>query len=479
MPQQRGAVRVSAPKDDFQPDDFQEDDFQEDDFQEDTPIAASGTPSLGQIASGILQVEPIKGGLKSLGQTALAIPSIASKVLGVQEPQFIKSAREYLQPINPPQEMGATISRGLQMAAPALLTGGSSIPVQMAAGGVGNALVSAGEGESPLTSGIIGAASPAAGALASKAIPMLRGGAQRLVASAIGPAGAEKKELARVLPEITASKPFAFTRAGLQRQFETKATQAADAIDAAIDAKTEEGIRVNMNKATAGINQMVKQLKAAGGSVTPEGQQMSQQLTKVIGEMKELGRITAPYTKIGASVTETGLPPVIQKQTVGAALDKLRQLKQTYGEIVAGPSGAFSRGLSDASRAAAAKAGFRASQTAMVEAAPEIAALNRAYTVNATPRDIMANNAIRDIAGQKGGFGKLAEAGMLATGHPVAAIKLELLRGIMGSPGWKLVRANLKTAVANAIDSGNTTLAINLASHGLNELSRPPQITPP
>lgn len=453
-------------------DDFQADDFQEDDFQED---AVAASPSFGQIAKGVLQVEPIKGALKSLGQTffggALQIPALREAYGGPPEPTAFRSARDILQPANPQQEMGASVSRAAQFAIPALLTAGSSLPVQMAAGGLGSAAVASGEGESPLGAGVIGAASPAAGALLGKAVPLLRASAQKNVASAINPVGGEKKELARVLPDITERMPFAFTRTGLQRHFESNATRAAEAIDAAIDAKTAEGLRVNMNRASASIGKIWGQLQSAGGAVTPEGQQMIKQLQQVQREMKELGRINAPYTRINASPGPTGLPPVIQQQTVGATVDRLRQLKQTYGDIVAGPGNLFSRNVADASRAAAAKSGFRATQTALADAVPGVNTLNREYTINATPRDILANEEIRKIAGGGGGLARVAELGMAAAGHPGKAMQMEMLRGILNSTGWKLVRANTKTAVANAVSSGNVGQALNLASQAVRELS--------
>lgn len=409
------------------------------------------------------------GAAKSVGRTVMAVPDLGRRyVIGIPESEREMRVRQILQPSNPVEALGGKIGEQVQYALPAMATGGASLPIQMAAGALGSALVAQGAGQSPEAAGVIGAAAPVVGAMAKGAVTGLRKAAQERVASAIGPSGyQEKQELSKVLPEITARKPFAWSSEALTQQFRQKAEDVALALDQAIDA-AGTGRDLNANAIARKIEPIIESLKVEGRFATPEAEKAAAQLVQVQNEIKELGRVVQPYSPVNR-VGPTGLPPVIQKQTVGASRQQLRALKQKYDEIIAGASDHFYRALPPESRATAAKIGRSVARDAMVEATPQAGELGKEYQRLATVRNILERNEIRNVSGQRPGIGRVAElgavAGSVATGSPQGVIGAGTLTALLkftNSTPFKLASANLRTAFANALESGDITTATNL-----------------
>lgn len=440
------------------PDDFSDKDIQFALTQKEAPEAPKAqTAQLGN--DPLSGIQHYSGMAKSVGQTlfggALAVPQLIESYGGPREPDLLRRVREGLQ-TKPHEQRGATVGRMIQSAIPAMATGGASLPIQAGAGGLGAAAIASGAGDDPKTAGAIGAAGPVAGSLLQRVVPMLRKGAQERVASAIDPRGMEeKKSLAQVLPEVTARKPFAWSSEGLQGKFEQSATRIAEQLDAAID---NSKVGALDTRAVAGsMDDLVQSISRSGGSVTPEAQAAIGQLQQVQREIVALG-----------------------DDTFGAAtIPRIRELKQQYDKIVAGATKHFFRDQAAAGRGAAAKEGYHALRTAMVDAVPDSGTLGKEYQRVATVRNILSKNEIRNISGSAPGVGRIAEigavAGSMATGNPqllAVAGTIAALRKIVDSTPLKLVSANLRTSIANALDSGDVTVASQLVAQAIRESQR-------
>ena len=385
---------------------------------------------------------------------------------GRMEPSSVTPTPPWLEPQTATQSVGAAIPAIAGSTLLAAIPGG--LPAQVAAGGIGSGLIAGTTGAGPgmtQVAGAMGMAGPALQRALNMLSPTLRKAAEERIAAALKPVGQEKKELARVIGDVAKQKPFAWSSEGLLKQFTDQAEIAAEAIDEAIDA-FGAGRKIAAKPIAAKLNPLISALKIDGKFVTPESAAAAAQLRLVQREIKELGRVTQPYSR----VTSSGIVPrVIQQQTVGARLESLRRLKQNYDQIVAGAQEHFFRALPPESRAAAAKQGFIKVSEGMMDALPELQALNRKYTIPATVRDILQRSEYRGITGPSPTIARVAELGGIAGGivtgsvRPVAGAGiLAVLVKFVDSTPFKLASANSRTRFANAIESGNIPAAMAL-----------------
>jgi hypothetical protein len=121
--------------------------------------AVQNSPDV-QIGTGLAQ---------SLGRTALA----AKNALSYPTTGNVTPSPLSLEPANSMQRAGQSLGFGGQAAMLAALTGGSSLPAQVAAGGLGGGLLAAAADEDPRIGGAVGMAAPIAGATVSKIVNAL------------------------------------------------------------------------------------------------------------------------------------------------------------------------------------------------------------------------------------------------------------------------------------------------------------------
>lgn len=438
------------------------------------------------------QAENVKGALKSVGQTflggALAVPQVIEAYGGPKEPKLFEKARDLLK-ITPKQEGGAMLGRMAQYVIPGMAAAKAPLLTQAAVGGLSSAAVASGAGEDPRAAGAMGMIAPMIGKAFQPAVKPLRRGAMERVSSAIGPRGLEEqKELSKVLPEITARRPFAWSSEAFKGQFEKEAEKIALQLDEAIDAFSKGGdisqlpkgaaklsgpasgtvtgdILMNTNRIASSMDDLIGSIEKSGGAVTPEAQTVLNQLKQVRGEIKDIGRLKAASSRLGTE-SSIGLPRVQSARTIGATIEKLRELKQWYGDIISGTGKHFYRNVADPSRAGAAKEGYHAIRTAMVEAVPQAKELGKEYQRQATVRDLLAKQELRTMSGGNLGVGRVAEAGALAGGlaygSPRAATSGAVLASILKlgqSTPWKLAMAKWRTALADSLQRGDMTAA--------------------
>lgn len=350
-------------------------------------------------------------------------------------------------------------------------TGGASLPVQVATQGVGTGIIAASQGANPESAALLSMSLPVVARYGTDAVKAwLKARAQQNVTAAINPRTfAEKDKLAKVIEQVTAEKPFAFTTEGLRNQFASKADEVATGIDEAIQTAGNGERIVNANQVARKLEGMKDALKIDGKYISEEAKATADQLSKIQAEIKELGRVTAPYQRIPA---ESGLrvpggSPTITQQTLGARLESLRKLKQNYGETVAAAQDYFFRNLQPGSRPFAANEGYFALQQAMIDASPELKALGKAYQAAATPREILAKNLIRNP--QSGGLSRLGALAMTVKGYPGAGAALKTLDVFLKTPAYKLGKASLQTSMANALANGDLQTAIQVMTQMANE----------
>jgi hypothetical protein len=281
------------------------------------------------------------------------------------------------------------------------------------------------------------------GAAARAFGPGQRKKAEEIVASVIDPRGRDKASLKRVLPDITREKPFAMSSESLLQKFRDKASAVNDAFDDAINNYTGT---INSRDITDKIKAVRDSLKLKGQHITREDRAKVLELLDIEDEIRQLGR--------------------------RVSLADARTLKQKYDAVVAGTEQNFLRTLPETSRSAAAKEGFYALREGMIDKVPELKDLGQLYNRYATPRDILAKTETRNISGTGGGIGRIVELGAtantLATGNlggVKTAVILRQLDNLTKSTPFKLANANLRTSFANAMESGNISLAVQIAGH--------------
>lgn len=135
-----------------------------------TYAEASGGP--GGVMPGIAQ---------SLAKTPMAaiqwaqdIPNQVSGLFGGQPVSKVSPTPTWMEANGPEQKLGQNIGAVGQYAGAAALTGGASLPTQVASGGLTSGLIAAGAGQDPSTAATIGMAAPVTSAVLGKAVGSIR-----------------------------------------------------------------------------------------------------------------------------------------------------------------------------------------------------------------------------------------------------------------------------------------------------------------
>lgn len=127
--------------------------------------AEQGGPPGQAIQSSFNLPEIAKGVGQSIANTGLAALQWGQNVVGAH----VTPTPPSFQPKNEGQRLGNTVGYVATSALPAAVTAGASLPIQVAAGGLGMGLAAAGANEDPQTASTIGMALPVAGQLISAA----------------------------------------------------------------------------------------------------------------------------------------------------------------------------------------------------------------------------------------------------------------------------------------------------------------------
>lgn len=139
----------------------------------DTGAPVTPTSQLADLTSGVNPMElgeRLKGVGQSIANTGMSALQWGQNALGAK----VSPTPPALQPNTPGQKIGSDIGTMGQYAGATALTGGASLPAQVAAGGLGSSVIASGAGQDPAVAGTIGMAAPITSAVLGKAVGAAR-----------------------------------------------------------------------------------------------------------------------------------------------------------------------------------------------------------------------------------------------------------------------------------------------------------------
>jgi hypothetical protein len=397
------------------------------------------------------------------GGTSLLIDKLGNKDLIAADIE--RARRKYeldnkiLDPLRegPNASVGEKIGRGVAQAAPqiglAALTGGASLPAQMAlAGGAQTAqsLAEGGDlGGTALSAGLATVA-PGAGKLVSKFGGRLANKAVEQYSKALNPTKiATKKETQEIVPELLKRGVTGNLEelAGVGSQ---RSSVAGKALDAAYKDATQAGRTVNAVQIADDLEQLKAPFIVQSGAGNPvvANQGAVQSIENIQSALRDLGDNVAP--------------------------DQLWKFRQNVDDIVRATNG-FSRELPRGKAASIAKQARASIQKELTAAVPDVDRLNAEYRLWQSLEHV-AKDRMNVQTGQQGARGWLAR-GIGATvggiagssGGPVGAATgafagqeaTARIAAAMASPQWRTVSAVQKAKLARLLTSGKPEAAIN------------------
>jgi hypothetical protein len=157
------------------------------------------------------------------------------------------------------------------------------------------------------------------------------------------------------------------------------------------------------------------------------------------------------------------------------SLDTLREIRQTWDNIVKGGNGTgfLADNLSDASKRGSIKIGRGVLAERMAAKAPELVPENRAFSYHQNVADVVAATPTRRTGQTKGplagiaatagvGFGTHRGDGETSAGDALGSLTAGALAWyatrLIKSPNWNLLHAKVKLKIADALRRGNTTV---------------------
>lgn len=431
------------------------------------------------------------GGLKGLGSTAAHLGEMAVNagvVPGVRPTAF--APPEMRNPIFPKAEEATTASNTTQrvgkiaeqigevvLPGKAITTAAKGLPLvgRMAVEGVANAGMSAAQGGNPLVGGVVGAALPGVGALAERAVPALKEAATKQVVEALGPTKERFKAMAeRLSPEIL-KRGLRGSREELQAQAADAAEAAGEQIDRAIH---EHGGRL---LPTTGIVDALESAKNAFR--TSVRQPLKDVNPKAAGRVMSVGddgiavvahefepRAIRQLDTLQDTLREMG-PEIRAEQLIGIrrAWDKV---VDQAGGFAHRAGGAIGVPLADQSEAFAKKAATTAIREQLNASVPELTALNKEFSFWKGLDDVVTQTLRRtqphgpglartaaEVAGNVvGGAAGMTHGPAGAVGGAFALGKLgKMAQAAFNSPKWKMLSANFKDDLAEAIVSNDVS----------------------
>lgn len=329
---------------------------------------------------------------------------------------------------------------------------------------MGAGTVAAVQGGNPATAAVMGAAGPLVGAALPKPAA-LKESAEKLVVQALGPTKERFKAMARrIAPEIM-KRGLGGSRESLLETAATKADEAGDLIDGALQ---------QFGAKQVGVAPVVSALEAAKDAF-----RTTQQITVQQAAARGL---TQKARSLGNGMVEIdvvfepravkqldGLQRIVSDLGDTATVDQLVNVRRAWDKVVdqAGgfahrAGGAVGVPLKDQSEAWAKREATTAIRKLLATEVPELAVLNKEFAFWKSLDDVLTQTVQRTQAqgpGLRGAVVEVAGAAAASTnGLGQAFVLGKLAKGanaVFTSPRWRLIDANLKNKLADSIVTGN------------------------
>lgn len=341
--------------------------------------------------------------------------------------------------------------------------------------GAASGAIGAAQGGDPVTAAALGAVIPGALAVGERFVPALRAAAQTKVVQALGPTKERFKAMAaKIAPDVVA-RGLRGSREALKGRAAGMVDEFGQQIDAAIQQYGERRV------GTQPIVDALESAKAKFQRVRP--MTIAQAMREGFAELVDGGHAVL---KKGATMNgETVMAPVVFDQRPIRQLSQLQgivkelgedataehlvALRRAWDDVVAQAGGYAQRAagaigvpLKDQSEAWAKKKATTAIREVLAAEVPELTALNKEFSFWKSLDDVLGQTLKRTAPQRPGLGGQVAEVtGAVMGGHSgvgvafVTAKLAKMANSVFTSPRWRMVDAQMRNQLADAIVSGN------------------------
>lgn len=261
-------------------------------------------------------------------------------------------------------------------------------------------------------------------------------GAQKSLSKVLAPTkDALKVQTEQILPELATRNKIAFTRKGLSEKYASEMDASGQAIDEAW-AKLPAGTTEEIKPIVDALEESKNKFVVNGTVVEPDAFKAADELQKIV---------------LDVSKGEDRIPS-----------ESLRKVRQIWDESIAKSKG-FTRDLSDQDKLNIKKEATGAIRKVLTDAHPDIALLNKEYTLWKKATDIL-DETIKRKTGQGVGLGtKTLMAGGIGGGSASAGLKgaaigagaVAAVTLAMKSTLWKTLAAAAKSKIASSLIEAN------------------------
>jgi hypothetical protein len=417
-----------------------------------------------------------------LGELVHQVPGVSAGVdtlygtKGVSEAAF-PAARAAVQPDNAAENAGfITEQIGEFFLLP---SSKGTVLVRAAKEGVKNAAVAAAQGGDPVSAGVAATAGPVLGAPAGRLSTALRESAEKRVTQALGATKERFKAMsAKLAPEmLDRGVPGAMgaSRRGLLEQAQAKAGEYGKAIDEAIQGAAGE--RIGTKPIIDALEELKGDFSITRQMTVKEAIAQGIDLTTV--RRGAGGMVDVPIVLDQRPIQQlTSLQQTLTQLGDEATVEHLVAVRRAWDEVVSQAGGyqhraggAIGQPLADRTEAWAKREGAGAIRRVLAEEVPNLAALNKEYAFWRGIRDVLrqtgdrtqpqSGRLTRAVAGGAGAtVGAAAGAAMggplgAAVGGGIGQQAGKYLEQVVTSPRWRLVSANMRNQLAEALASGS------------------------
>lgn len=426
--------------------------------------------------------DALMGALKGGGETAFYLGKMLHKIPGVSEavdaafslPKGTSQASfsdqsqvlQDLQASSTAQKVGKGVERIAETIAPAGVIGragealaaapavanafkGAATAAKIGVNALGGGFMSAAQGGDPVTGAVLSGAATGAGDAAKALSAKLKDQAETKIMQALGATKERYKAIAdKITPEIL-QRGLTGSREAIQQRAAAMKSEVGDQIDTAIQA-------FNRTHDSSAVLAALEQAKAP-------------YLLNVNGKTVVLdSRPIGQLDKLKQTLTQLGPQPTTEQLVaVRRAWDQVASQAGGYAQRAAG---AIGMPLKEQSEAWAKREGANAIRSLLAQDVPELAKINKEYSFWKNLDDVLTQT-LQRTAPQKPGLavevakagGQAAGAAIGVSGGPAAsALGSVLGRQLSGmvekaitSPSWKMVDAQLRNKLADAITAGS------------------------
>jgi hypothetical protein len=429
--------------------------------------------------------DPLKrvgiGADKGLGNTVLGAADIVSRVVpglgGAHDD--IAAARAANQPDGTAERLGYGAEQVGEFLMLPASKGGLLRKIAMEGGQ--SAALSTAQGGDPIVGALAGATGPlvnrgvqAAQPFMARAGEAIRESAEKRVAQALGATKERFKAMAEKLaPQmLDRGVPGAAgaSRAGLLEQATAKASEFGKAIDGALQGAANEAVGIApivdaLEEAKSGF-QVARRMSiadAARQGLTAQARQAGPGMVDVMVTLdarpiQQLSQLQDTLRQLGDSAT----------------VEQIVAIRRVWDDVVARAGGfqhrssaAFGVPLAEQTEAWAKREGTNAIRKVLADEQPQLAQLNREFAFWKNLQDVLTSTQKRTQA-QQGGIGKTILTGAGATTGAltgdsagdraqkalIGAAAGRYLQGVVTSPRWRFVSANVRNQLADALVNG-------------------------